>query len=249
MAEHLTIVLDAGHGGGESGAEGHGIREEAANQVVVDALAAILRAEGHSVVQAPRVGVTARGEWSAEKGADVFVSVHHDSSDNSGARGTHGFYHNEQAVNGRRLATCLAEEVHAEFGVPFSYGAPSSDWFGKTLGVLRGGDNWRVTGAACLVEMMFVSNDEDAAIVKSDGYARRAGLALARGIHRYAGLPAPSGSGGGTSKPAEFEEARTWVRGLGISDGSDPGAPATREQVWTMLRRLYGRLGGQPTNG
>lgn len=35
--------------------------------------------------------------------------------------------------------------------------------------------------------------------------------------------------------------AATWVVAAGISDGSRPGEPATREEVWTMLHRAAGR--------
>ncbi|MBW3113476.1 N-acetylmuramoyl-L-alanine amidase [Bacillus sp. MCCB 382] len=35
-----------------------------------------------------------------------------------------------------------------------------------------------------------------------------------------------------------FPEAQKWVMDNGISDGSNPKAPVTREQLWEMLRRM-----------
>lgn len=51
---------------------------------------------------------------------------------------------------------------------------------------------------------------------------------------------------GGAAKPqepaqkSEEELAREWVMAQGISDGSSPDSPATRQQVWLMLYRMNG---------
>lgn len=36
----------------------------------------------------------------------------------------------------------------------------------------------------------------------------------------------------------DFEEAREWCMGLGITDGTRPYDKATREEVWAMLYRF-----------
>jgi len=38
----------------------------------------------------------------------------------------------------------------------------------------------------------------------------------------------------------EADKARAWVKQKGISDGTNPSSPATREQVWMMLYRMGG---------
>ena len=43
-----------------------------------------------------------------------------------------------------------------------------------------------------------------------------------------------------TTEKTEVEKAREWAIKKGISDGTNPDAPATRSQVWTMLYRLEG---------
>jgi hypothetical protein len=39
---------------------------------------------------------------------------------------------------------------------------------------------------------------------------------------------------------SEAELARKWVIAKGISDGENPDATATRQQIWTMLYRMNG---------
>lgn len=39
----------------------------------------------------------------------------------------------------------------------------------------------------------------------------------------------------------EFMKARIYVIERGISDGTRPGDPVTREELWTMLHRTYTR--------
>ena len=57
------------------------------------------------------------------------------------------------------------------------------------------------------------------------------------------GKPANGSSGGqaGTADPNEPSEwaadAHSWVKETGISDGTNPKDPVTREQVWVMLKR------------
>lgn len=45
-----------------------------------------------------------------------------------------------------------------------------------------------------------------------------------------------------TETPAKTENelAREWVTTMGISDGENPDAACTRQQVWTMLYRALG---------
>lgn len=53
--------------------------------------------------------------------------------------------------------------------------------------------------------------------------------------------PTPTPDPGPEPAKTEEELAREWVMAEGISDGSDPLAAATRQQVWVMLYRMNGR--------
>ena len=61
-------------------------------------------------------------------------------------------------------------------------------------------------------------------------------LIAASGLNRPGGQEAP----GPEPAKSENELARDWVMAADISDGENPDAPATRQQVWTMLYRLTG---------
>ncbi len=47
-------------------------------------------------------------------------------------------------------------------------------------------------------------------------------------------------NGGASPGESEAERARAWVMERGISDGTNPEAAATRQQVWMMLYRMNG---------
>ena len=56
----------------------------------------------------------------------------------------------------------------------------------------------------------------------------------------YKDYPALTGGGSAPADTTEAERARDWVMKKGISDGTSPDAPATRQQVWVMLYRMNG---------
>ena len=94
-----------------------------------------------------------------------------------------------------------------------------------------------------------MSNPNEAKIIKSDGYYRRAATALYNGIMMYAGLPVteppevsvPSDEPDDPviALPPSAALTAEWQKAieLGITDGSNPQGYATREQVAAMLVR------------
>lgn len=95
------IVLDAGHGGKDSGAVGNGLREADLNQNLTLKLGNKLKAMGYDVVYTRdyipgnynSVGedLEARAHVANTRNADLFISIHHDSGP-SGANGTSTHY-------------------------------------------------------------------------------------------------------------------------------------------------------------
>jgi len=208
----------------------------------------------------------------------VFVSLHTDASDSSAARGVHSiFYATSQseasapdaqvkAPNGRALARAVAQEVAASMGLPLrnaSTGGAAPWWRCPTnLGVLTGGDNWRRTEAACLVEAGFGSSPEDRAILSRSDAPVKYALGVCRGIYRYCGWALPAVWSGETEtvppvtpevpiEPTdgwakEVYDAVAWAKVRGVSDGTRLTDPVTRAEVLVMLRRLETREGGEP---
>ncbi len=233
------VVLDAGHGGGDSGAVGYGMHEATLTQAVVDATADVLRAQGHEVLECPREGVSARGIWAAAQGADVFVSVHFNAG---GGRGSECYYYGEEAPHGRALAAAVVREVMALCGFGAHGQAVRWEWYynGRLakLGVLSGGRNWAVTDAACLLEVGFIDSATDSAIIAADGFAPRCGRAVARGICQYLGVPVPTDDPTPQPVDEELEAARALCRERGIVLNEHE---ATEAVTWGQLLRVVAR--------
>ena len=105
-------------------------------------------------------------------GADVFVSIHCNSSANETAHGTETFTYSDD-TEGERLAECINNQLVESLDLT-DRGVKYDD----RLFVLRHTDM-----PAVLVELAFISNTSDALLLRDsqDGFAR----AVARGITDY----------------------------------------------------------------
>lgn len=94
-----TIVIDAGHGGHDSGAVGNGYREKDIALDVAKKLAANLKKD-HNIIMTRSTDVFIPLQERAEIGnrakADLFVSIHLNSSSNSSANGAEVFYYSKK---------------------------------------------------------------------------------------------------------------------------------------------------------
>lgn len=99
----MVIVLDAGHNyGGNAGAFGNGYSETELNMQVVQKLKVQLEAQGARVILTRNPGEKRYDDSSIElprravlannSQADLFISIHHDSSTNKYASGSSAFY-------------------------------------------------------------------------------------------------------------------------------------------------------------
>lgn len=120
---------------------------------------------GYADRQGPTVTETAN-EW----GADIFVSIHCNAA-NTEARGTEVECYGGGA--GEQLATCIQNQIVDSIGT-----VDRGVKYMPQLLVLKYTDM-----PAVLVEMAFIDNDEDAALLtgKTDEFAR----AIARGVTDY----------------------------------------------------------------
>ncbi|MED0665690.1 N-acetylmuramoyl-L-alanine amidase [Bacillus badius] len=106
--------------------------------------------------------------------------------------------------------------------------------------------------AALLLECLFVDSAADVAKLKDANFFGDFCQAIANGIAKYLGVSMIKPTQPAT-KPKEelkveqykkdaavsprFQEAQKWVKENGISDGTYPQRPVTREEVWSMLYR------------
>jgi N-acetylmuramoyl-L-alanine amidase len=113
------VVIDAGHGGDDHGAEGPaGLREKDLVLDLAQRLAKKLRAQGLAVRFTREadafVPLDARTAIANQAGADLFVSIHANASRAASARGIETYFASPEASD--EAAEALAREENAAFG-------------------------------------------------------------------------------------------------------------------------------------
>lgn len=179
-----TIAVDPGHGGANPGAVRYDLRESDNNLAVSLKLAKLLEAQGAQVVltrasdqavtkdgAALRDELQARVDLAAAKKADIFVSVHTNSAENTAVNGAMTFYYNETSLP---LAKSIQKAMVAKTGA-----ADKGEAYGNFL-VLR---NSKIP--AVLVEMGFITNRAEAEKLASGDYRDRMAAGIAEGIAAY----------------------------------------------------------------
>ena len=185
------IVVDAGHGGIDPGANRSGILEKDINLDIALALRDILKNDGVKVILTRDIDVelsglcdnkkvrgryrrdlNARLEMIQESDADLFVSVHTNASYKAKRRGFECFYF-AKSEQGKLLAVAIQEQLRRV--APISQDAESAGFF-----VLR-----RNKVPAVLVEVGFITNPEERTLLQSEEYQRKLAEAIALGISDY----------------------------------------------------------------
>ena len=191
-----TVILDPGHGGGETGAIGpNGLREAVVNFAVSQFAKSALQANGVSAVMTrpgdDRVVLTTRSALVRKLRPAAFVSVHHNSSPD-GPRDSPGTetYYQYRSPQSKRLAGLIYEEV---FKALSAYRIP---WVGQVDAGAKyrlndqGGDYYhalRETAGtpSALAELAFVSDPPEADLLARPDVQKVEGEAVARGILRF----------------------------------------------------------------
>ena len=172
------VVIDAGHGGKDPGATSVlGYYEKGVNLAVAARVAYLLEQRGI------RVEMTRTGDYYVELedraalanrlGADLFVSIHADSSPKSSTQGYTIYIANGASRASQRAADAL-ENAMAGTGL-------------SNKGVRKA--NYHVlvdtTGPAVLVEMGYLSNRYEAGLLRDSSFQDRMAEAVADGIIDY----------------------------------------------------------------
>ena len=189
----MRIVLDPGHAGRniDPGAVNPktGLRESDVTLIVAKLVEKYLRAVGYEVKltrteweQAETDELSYRTNLENDWGADIFISLHCNSAANHIAEG-YEVWTSPGDTLGDKLATCIFKQIAAEFPemagrTDYSDGDPDKE---SRFYVLIHTD-----APACLVEMAFISNDEEAALLVDAIWQDRYARAIARGVTDYA---------------------------------------------------------------
>ena len=189
---NMKVVIDPGHAGRniDPGAVNGstGLQEADVALVISRQVASYLLNVGYEVK-------LTRTEWEQEEtddlsyrtalandwGADIFISLHCNSAANQSAEG-YEVWTSPGNTLGDKLATCIYGQIAAEFPdragrTDYSDGDPDKE---SRFYVLVHTD-----APACLVEMAFISNDAEAALLADAAWQDRYARAIALGVTDY----------------------------------------------------------------
>ena len=180
-----TIVVDAAHGGAQTGyVAPSGLTEAYLNLAVAQELAQILPANEILLTRSADETVSSanRAFLANSSGAKMVVSIHHAAHETPTARGSACFYFERlgyQSHRGRMAAT------YVQKGVSRSLGVPDIGEFGRSYDILR-----ETNIPAVMVEPLHLTNPEDLELASDPYYPTTVAEAIASSLELYAGRDA-----------------------------------------------------------
>lgn len=210
----MTICLDPGHGGSDSGANAFGTKESDLTLKIAqyckeelakyDVNVVMTRTTDTRLSEEAAMDLKNRVEVAKKAGASYFISIHINSAANSAAKGAEVYYPNTSgnknlSSNGQNLAKAIQSQL-ASLGLydrgikirNYTDGTTSSNPNSSDqdyYGVIRYAKQANITGL--IVEHCFISNkDEFDKYLGSDAKLQQLGIADAKGIVSALGLQA-----------------------------------------------------------
>lgn len=210
----MTICLDPGHGGSDSGATAFGAKESDLTLKIAqyckeelskyDVNVVMTRTTDTRLSEEAAMDLKNRVEVAKKAGASYFISIHINSATNSAAKGAEVYYPNTSgnknlSSNGQNLAKAIQSQLAAlglyDRGIKirnYTDGTTSSNPNSSDqdyYGVIRYAKQANITGL--IVEHCFISNkDEFDKYLGSNAKLQQLGIADAKGIVSALGLQA-----------------------------------------------------------
>ncbi len=175
-----VIFIDAGHGGNDGGCVEDGVIEKDINLTIARLVRDKLKELGYQVVMSRSVDRYVAKEDRVRKAneiqADIYVSIHQNSSDQRSVNGMEVWYDGTDAQrDSRRLALLVSQQT-----------ARSTKAVER---MVRGDADFHVTGStqmpACLIETGFLSNREERTKLASADYQEQIASGIVKGIEYY----------------------------------------------------------------
>lgn len=214
----MTICLDPGHGGSDSGANAFGTKESDLTLKIAqyckeelakyDVNVVMTRTTDTRLSEEAAMDLKNRVEVAKKAGASYFISIHINSAANSAAKGAEVYYPNTSgnknlSSNGQNLAKAIQKQLTAlglyDRGIKirnYTDGTTSSNPNSSDqdyYGVIRYAKQANITGL--IVEHCFINNkDEFDKYLDSNAKLQQLGIADARGIVSALGLQAKNQS-------------------------------------------------------
>lgn len=173
----MKIVIDAGHGGRDSGAVNGGLYEKAAALAVAKILKDKLIKAGHNIIMTRETDIFIelqdRCKISNSNKADLFISLHCNSATNSTAQGIETWYYTTSA-KGKDLASKIQGHLIKNTNA-------------KDRGI-KAGTFYVIKNTRCpavLVEMGFIGNNDEKKLLFKTYYQNLIADAVLSGIKDF----------------------------------------------------------------
>lgn len=175
-----VVFIDAGHGGNDGGCFEGDVVEKNINLAIAKMVRDKLAAAGFQVVMSRSYDTYVAKEDRVKKAnsvqADIYVSIHQNSSEESGVKGMEVWYDGtDPQRDSKRLALLVSHQT-----------AKSTEAFEREV---RGDADFHVTGStlmpACLIETGFISNKEEREKLAAQEYQEKIAEGIAQGIIYY----------------------------------------------------------------
>ncbi|MGG0657626.1 SH3 domain-containing protein [Rummeliibacillus pycnus] len=181
----IKIVIDPGHGKQDNGASGNGVVEKKLNLQAAEAIQTAIEKVGGTVYMTRTTDnqfltLDQRAAYAKQKGANAFISVHHNSGPSS-ASGYESYYSTSAKVSSKKFA----EAIHAGIKEAVKDEYPN---YGDRK--LKAVDYYVVrynSVVSVLLELGFVSNSSDAKLVNTDHYRETVAEGVVNGLLAYYG--------------------------------------------------------------
>lgn len=174
-----VVVLDAGHGGIDTGCAAGGILEKDINLEIAKLVEVRLTDMGYEVLMArpddSYIAKEQRAEEANAYEADIYVSIHQNSCEDEGVKGIETYYYEKDNGESRRLARLVQQET-----------LKGTEAVERTI---RNDEEFcvlaRTDMPACLIETGFLTNAEERNLLSAEEYREKIAEGIARGIELY----------------------------------------------------------------
>ena len=178
-----VICIDAGHGGGDKGTVSGNYKESAICLLIAKSVQQELEHMGAQVVMTRTDDIAISQEQRVkignDKKADIFVSIHLNSSANETANGAEAWIHSSKPNNSLKLSKTILEEIAINTGIhnrDVKYGTLADSKENYYI-------NSRSKSASLILELGFITSSSDMLVInnKTEHIAK----AIASGIAKY----------------------------------------------------------------
>ena len=234
------IAIDPGHGANTAGKRSpdSSLLEYQFNQNIAKYLKSILEYNGFKTIitcdGTKDTSLTSRANLANNEKADLYVSLHGNAY-GEGWNSANGWeaYVCAKGGNAEKLAKLLNKHCVADLGLK-DRGVKVANFTVLT----------KTNMPAVLTENGFYTNLQECNNMKTDEFQRKCAIAHAKAICEYYGfkykesnIDNPPKDDNGVSDWAK--ESAEWAKNNKITDGTNPTANVTRQEVWTMFHNYY----------